>query len=149
MTIIWIGGIRVVFNKSEVVSDFDAIVVVLFSANRLVLVRNEERAWEFPGGHREGDESYRDTAEREVYEETGARVSAVEYLGYYTSSHGKVTVIVCAEVDSNEWTHENIDPPRVGVFEHLPPALSFGDGREQFFVDAASAFISSDKEKLR
>lgn len=143
MTIIWIGDIRIVFNRSEVVSDFDAIVVVLFSAEGLVLVRNEERAWEFPGGHREGNESYWETAEREVYEETGATVSVVEYLGYYKSSQGNVTVIACAEANSEEWTHEYSDPPRVGVFDNLPPSLSFGDGREQIFLDFASLFILS------
>ena len=53
------------------------------------------------------------------------------------------------DVDSDEWTHGYSDPPRVGIYEHLPPSLAFDDGREQFFLDFGSAFISSDKEKIR
>jgi hypothetical protein len=49
-----LGTTRAVESFDAVVCDavvFDAVVVVLFSSGKLVLVRNERRAWEFPGGH--------------------------------------------------------------------------------------------------
>jgi len=71
-----------------VVESFDAVVTVLFSSGELVLIRNERRAWEFPGGHREGNESYGETAAREAHEEAGARITGIKYLGHYTTPAG-------------------------------------------------------------
>lgn len=34
----------------------DSVVCLLFSGDRLVLVRHRDRAWEFPGGHAEAGE---------------------------------------------------------------------------------------------
>ena len=81
-----VGNIRVIFDKAQEAKLFDAVAVVLFSSGRLVLVRNKGRAWEFPGGHREGNESYEETAVREAYEEAQAEITDIEYLGYYISS---------------------------------------------------------------
>ena len=146
MTTIRIGDIQVVFNSVQVVGDFDAVVVVLFSSEGLVLVRNKERAWEFPGGHREGDESYQETAVREVYEETGARISDIVYLGYYTTSQDHITVIACAEVSSDKGMFEGAEASTMGLFDRLPADLSFGDGREALFLAHASAVLSNYKE---
>jgi 8-oxo-dGTP diphosphatase len=135
-----VGRIVVVLDQARVVEPFDAVVVVLFSADKLVLVRDERRAWEFPGGHREGDESYEETAVREVHEEAGARITGVEYLGYYTALAGQVTAIACAEVACFEGAGGGCEPSEVALFDELPSDLSFGDGREQLFLDCARAF---------
>jgi trans-2,3-dihydro-3-hydroxyanthranilate isomerase len=142
-----VGSIKVALGRTEVVESFDAVVTVLFSSGELVLVRNERRAWEFPGGHREGNESYGETAAREAYEEAGARITGIKYLGYYTTPTGHVTVITCAEVSSFEGRGEQCEAPKVGVFDRLPPALSFGDGREQLFLDHATALRSIGREE--
>jgi len=134
-----IGRIVAVLGQAPVVEPFDAVVVVLFSAGRLVLVRNERRAWEFPGGHREGDESYEETAAREAHEEAGARITDVEYLGYYTTPAGHVTVIACAEVACFERPGGRWEASEVALFDDLPCDLSFGDGRERLFLDYARA----------
>ena len=139
MTGIRVGCIVAVLGQARVVEPFDAVVVVLFSTGRLVLVRNEHRAWEFPGGHREGDESYEETAAREAHEEAGARIAGVEYLGYYTTPAGHVTAIACAEVASFEAAGGGCEPLAVGLFDELPCDLSFGDGRERLFLDCARA----------
>jgi 8-oxo-dGTP diphosphatase len=134
-----VGGIKAVLGTTRVVKSFDAVVVVLFSSGKLVLVKNRRRAWEFPGGHREGNESYEETAVREAHEEAGAQIADVEYLGYYTTPAGHVTVITCAEVSSFQEPGDECEASRVGIFDRLPPVLSFGDGREQLFLDYATA----------
>ena len=125
--------------QSQAVESFDAVVVVLFSSGKLVLVRNERRAWEFPGGHREGDESYLETAAREAYEEADAKITDIEYLGYYITPTGAVTVITRAAVSSFQGIGDEHEVSHVGLFDRLPPDLSFGDGREQLFLEYATA----------
>jgi 8-oxo-dGTP pyrophosphatase MutT (NUDIX family) len=137
-----VGRIVAVLGQARVVEPFDAVVVILFSADKLVLVRNEGRGWEFPGGHREGDETCEETAAREAHEEAGARITGVEYLGYYTTPAGHVTAIACAEVASFEGAGGGCEPLEVGMFDELPSDLSFGDGREQLFLDCARALRS-------
>jgi 8-oxo-dGTP diphosphatase len=130
---------KIVLDKSRAVESFDAVVVVLFSSGKLVLVRNEKRAWEFPGGHREGDESYEETAVREAYEEAGAEITDIEHLGYYTTPTGDVTVITCAKASSFQKVGDEYEVSHVGLFDRLPSDLSFGDGREQLFLEYAIA----------
>jgi 8-oxo-dGTP diphosphatase len=137
-----IGNIRVVFDQTQVPEVFDAVVVVLFSAGQLVLVENKQRAWEFPGGHREGHESFEESAIRETHEEAQAEITDIRYLGYYVSPPKHITVIVRAEASSLQLTDAE-----VGVFEQLPTPLSFGDGRERVFVEIAQA-IKQAKENL-
>ena len=134
-----VGSIKVILDEGRTVESFDAVVVVLFSSGKLVLVRNERRAWEFPGGHREGDESYLETAAREAYEEADAKITDIEYLGYYITPTGAVTVITRAEASSFQKGGDEQQAPHVGVFDRLPPDLSFGDGREQLFLEYATA----------
>jgi 8-oxo-dGTP diphosphatase len=152
-----VGSIKAVLGTPRAVESFDAVafnavvfdavVVVLFSSGKLVLVRNERRAWEFPGGHREDDESYEETAAREAYEEAGARITDIEYLGYYVTPAGHVTVITCAEVSSFQGPGGEYETSEVGIFDRLPPALSFGDGREQLFADYATAWRSRHRTR--
>jgi 8-oxo-dGTP diphosphatase len=135
-----VGNIRVFLGTEEVIDSFDAVVVVLFSSKGLVLVRDERRAWEFPGGHREGDETYEETAAREVFEEAGVRITDIKYLGYYTTGRGHTTVIVCGEVTALERCDKGSDSSAVGTFASIPADLSFGDGREKLFFEYAIAF---------
>jgi 8-oxo-dGTP diphosphatase len=134
---ITVGDVRVVLDPMGVSPSFDAVVVVLFAGKRLVLVKNEGRAWEFPGGRREGGESYQETAAREVREEAGARIAELVYLGYYVTPAGRVTLITWAEVSSWESRGREGGASPVGLFDRLPAALSFGDGREGLFLDRA------------
>jgi 8-oxo-dGTP diphosphatase len=131
-----VGKIKVIFDNEQVVKSFDAVVVVLFSSGKFVLVRNKERAWEFPGGHRERNESFEETAIREAREEAQAEFSNIEYLGYYITSTGHITMIVCADISSLPMIDDEC-VSIVGTFDKLPSPLSFGDGREQLFVDLA------------
>ncbi|MEO3944266.1 NUDIX domain-containing protein [Gorillibacterium sp. CAU 1737] len=63
------------FYEREEVSD-DRVkfaVIVAFEEEHGIFVRHNNRStWEIPGGRREPFESIEETAERELYEETGA-----------------------------------------------------------------------------
>jgi len=132
-----VGSIQVVLGAGQAVEAFDAVVVVLFASGKVVLVRNVRRAWEFPGGRREDGESCQETAVREVFEETGATVGDIEYLGHYVAPTGQITVITCAEALSFQQPGDECRISDVGLFGELPTDLSFGDGREQLFLEHA------------
>lgn len=126
------------FDRSEAVDDFEAVVVVLLSLEGWIFVRNDKRGWEFPGGHCEGSESYHETVAREVYEETGLRVPAIESLSYHAIGENHIAVIVCAQEGSKALKRKELDPSRVAAFAGLPDALSFGDGRERMILSHAA-----------
>ncbi len=56
-------------------------VVVPYKDNQFLMVYNEERGWEFPGGSLEDDESYKEAAIREFVEETGRAIFDIKYVG--------------------------------------------------------------------
>ena len=71
------------------------------------------------------------------YKETGATISDIEYLGYYTAPTGHLTVITCAQVLSFQQSDDKHRTSNVWLFDELPVDLSFGDGREQLFLEYA------------
>jgi len=82
-----IGDIRIVLGETTPVRRFDAVITVLFHSGKLVLVKNSHRAWEFPGGRREGNETFKGTARRESLDEAGAVIENIVYLGHYNGNH--------------------------------------------------------------
>jgi 8-oxo-dGTP diphosphatase len=140
MKVFQLDDIQITFDRKVIPEAFDAVVVILFCSEKFVLVRNPERGWEFPGGHREGEETYEETAIREVWEEAKIEIQALEYLGYYAIKPGHVTLIVCAECSSLAGLDHQITPLKIDMFDELPSQLSFGDGREQLFLEAARAY---------
>lgn len=121
------SGLRVRFG--EFPDAWDTVLVVLFHQGRLVLGFNGVRSgWEFPGGHREGDEAWQDTARREAWEEVGAVFDEVECLGHYVVPGRHTTLVALA-------TATRLDPLPAGFetterqeFETLPVNLTFADG---------------------
>nr|MBQ4317922.1 NUDIX domain-containing protein [Clostridia bacterium] len=73
------------------------MVMIYDSKTDRVLVQNRRRSWKgiaFPGGHLEPGESIRDSAIREVREETGLDITDLEYCGmlnWYCRDDGKRT----------------------------------------------------------
>jgi 8-oxo-dGTP diphosphatase len=140
MKVIQLDDIQIYIDKDEIPEAFDAVVVILFCLDKFVMVWNPDRGWEFPGGHREGKETYEETAIREVQEEAQIEIQNFGYLGYYRVKTGHLTLIVCADCPTFEGRNHRIDPSRVKLFDALPSQLSFGDGREQLFLDVARKF---------
>ena len=72
------SGEKDVFSGSP-----DHVLVLLHSVSGWVFTRHKARGLEFPGGKREKGETIEAAAIREAYEETGAEVSSLAYLGQY------------------------------------------------------------------
>ncbi|HSU80724.1 MAG TPA: nucleoside triphosphatase YtkD, partial [Candidatus Angelobacter sp.] len=58
-----------------------------------LLTRHPRRGWEFPGGKVEEGETPEEAARREVYEETGAIVGTIRYIGQYKVDGKSGTII--------------------------------------------------------
>jgi 8-oxo-dGTP diphosphatase len=58
-----------------------ASVAVVNSENKILLVKNWKRGWEFPGGYVENGESIKAAAIREVREEAGIEVRLTKFCG--------------------------------------------------------------------
>ena len=64
-------------------------LVALWHGQRCLTVFDRwKQAWELPGGVRENNESPRDAAWRELYEETGQRPDELHYVGVATVRFG-------------------------------------------------------------
>lgn len=60
-------------NKKNIKKTKSAGGVVVNNDGRVVVVNQCGISWSLPKGHVDGDESYLDTARREIYEETGIK----------------------------------------------------------------------------
>jgi 8-oxo-dGTP pyrophosphatase MutT (NUDIX family) len=80
-------------RRSELPPDalISNVTVVPFIADRVVIIRLADGRYEVPGGTREPDEAYFDTARRELIEEAGARLLNYTPFGAWrcTSSAAK------------------------------------------------------------
>ncbi len=74
-------------------------MAIVMTAEKKVLLLNNEGEWVFPKGHVENGETYIDTAIRELYEEAGVVVKAEESFGqvdefsYYFSGEDALKII--------------------------------------------------------
>jgi 8-oxo-dGTP pyrophosphatase MutT (NUDIX family) len=102
----------------------EGVKVVLHNdEHQLLLVRHTygSRDWTFPGGSREGEETPKETAKREIREELSVQLQSVEVCGNFTSrkeyKHDHITV--CAgrvndavtpspfEIDKAQWLEKD------------------------------------------
>jgi ADP-ribose pyrophosphatase YjhB (NUDIX family) len=66
----------------EIVSYSLAVAVMVMDADhKFLLVKSDYRGWEFPGGFVSGYEFIKETAIREVEEETGIKIQLTNFLG--------------------------------------------------------------------
>ncbi|ASU86311.1 NUDIX domain-containing protein [Nocardiopsis gilva YIM 90087] len=117
---VWLGG--------RMPDRYDSVVCLLFSGDRPVLVRNRDRAWEFPGGHAETGEDVEATARREAREEAGAKLADVIVDGYYVLASGHTTVVTHAQVAARGALSGEFETVEAREFDVLPDDLSWDDG---------------------
>jgi len=84
-------------------------VGIIIHRNRVLLVKRSKQEqtldWQFPAGKLEFNEEPFNTAEREVYEETGVKCKAVKQIGARTNPINNVYIhyIVCDYLDGKEY----------------------------------------------
>lgn len=67
-----------------------AVIISRTNDGEWVLCKHKERnTFEFPGGHREERETILETAERELFEKTGAIQYDIEKIGIYSNIENK------------------------------------------------------------
>ena len=88
-----------------------------------LLTKHPRRGWEFPGGKVEPGETVEEAAKREVYEETGATVSELKYIGQY-KVEGKSGLIIknvyFANIDSIELKEHYMETNGPVFIHHIP-----------------------------
>ncbi|WP_075620139.1 NUDIX domain-containing protein [Paenisporosarcina indica] len=80
-----LNGIKVTlsFEKNAILIPSKHILVLANNEDKWLLTKHPKRGVEFPGGKVEDYETLEKAALRETYEETGVRISNVEWLAEY------------------------------------------------------------------
>jgi len=88
---------------------FVGVAVIVIKDHKVLLGKRKNShgsgTWQFPGGHLEFNESIKDCARRELFEETGIKIKNIR-LGPYTNDIFKkekkhyITLFVVADYDS-------------------------------------------------
>ncbi|MBT2711143.1 nucleoside triphosphatase YtkD [Pseudomonas sp. ISL-84] len=133
------GEVRLSFKKGSFDSEPKHVLVICRFEGKWLLTNHKERGWEFPGGKAERSESLEEAARREVYEETGAILKSLEFLGEYEVSANNghfVKAVFYGEAGQLE------EKPQ--YFETDGPVLMYGNLLEERWGDQYS-FIMKDK----
>ncbi|WP_236712809.1 RNA deprotection pyrophosphohydrolase [Peribacillus muralis] len=77
------NGYMVELSEKPVFGESWHVFVLGRFGGRWLLTKHKQRGLEFPGGKREAGETIEQAAIREVYEETGAIVGQLNFLGQY------------------------------------------------------------------
>ncbi|CAD2074927.1 NUDIX domain-containing protein [Phocicoccus pinnipedialis] len=113
-------GTRVELRFDESIEARHILVIPTFNG-KYVFTRHKKRGVEFPGGKLEDRETIYDAVCRELFEETGAKVKTITYLGTYTVydeepfNKAAYKVEVDAFIEKCDY-HETLGPV---LYEHL------------------------------
>lgn len=107
--------------------DYKSVLVFIKNGNEWLMVKNKFRSWEFPGGHKEGNETLYETAHREAFEEAGVEIKNIVYKGYYRLPSGHITAIVSADVKKIHEIPLDFETEKREFVSELPSSLSFDD----------------------
>ena len=61
-----------------------AVIMAKYNGHWIYVRHKERQMWEIPGGHREINENINDTASRELFEETGAKLFNITPVCIYS-----------------------------------------------------------------
>jgi len=111
---------------------FRYAVVATRYGNRWMLCRHKARnTWELPGGHCEIGETPLETAQRELYEETGITDAQISIVGGY---HWNDNGLLCfAEVNSLGHLPPESEIAETMLFEILPEELTYKETHTKLF----------------
>jgi 8-oxo-dGTP diphosphatase len=75
--------VRIVFDEAGFGKDVKHIWVVCRYKDKWLVTNHRTRGLEFPGGKVEHGETLCEAAKREVWEETGAKIASLHFIGVY------------------------------------------------------------------
>lgn len=122
--------------KTDIIPESHKSVLVFIKEDKKwLMVKNKFRSWEFPGGHKEQNESMFETAKREAYEEAGVDIHNLQYVGYYRLTSGHTTLIITAEVEKFHEIPEEFETVERKFVSEFPLTLSFDDAVYPWLVE--------------
>ena len=122
---------------------------VLIDGSKVLLIKHTYvPGWQFPGGGVDPGETMQNAMEREVYEETGYRVTGnVELFGIYHNNHvtnrDHVALYTCRKFEMAQIFQANFEIAEMGWFDHkkLPNDMAMSASRRvaEIFGDSAQS----------
>ncbi|MGG0719748.1 RNA deprotection pyrophosphohydrolase [Robertmurraya massiliosenegalensis] len=82
------ANVRLAFNRGSFSQEPKHVLVICRYDEHWLLTKHPKRGLEFPGGKVEPGESIEEAAKREVFEETGARLNSLQFIGEYEVEDG-------------------------------------------------------------
>ena len=114
--------------------EFTRVVCVCKYDGKYLFSYNKKRnGWEIPGGHIEEGETWKEAAEREMYEETGAtKIKVTPVAIYKISTYG---LLCYCEIEEMEDLPEEYEMEKVMLSDTLPSLdkLTFPDSSKAYF----------------
>jgi 8-oxo-dGTP diphosphatase len=112
-----------------------AIVVSRYK-DKWIFVKHKERdTWEIPAGHRDSNEDISYTAERELFEETGAEKFKITYINDYSlniNNEKSYAALFYAEIFSLGKL-PNFEIGEVKEFDNIPDNLTYPNIQKHLF----------------
>ncbi len=115
-----------------------SIVFPFYNSKFIMTYHIKRKGWEFPAGSREGGETPIECAVRETFEETGALISNIIAIGYYTvdiNNEKRKTAIYSADVERFEPKPRWSETDLVKIFDELPENISYSDDVYKIVLD--------------
>lgn len=113
-------------------SEYTRVVCVCKYKDKFVFSYNKKReGWEIPGGHIEEGESWKEAAQREMYEETGAtKIEIHPVCVYKISTFG--LLCYCEILEMAELPKE-FEMDKIMLSDDLPDNLTYPDTFKLYF----------------
>ena len=131
--------IKVTFFDPNEIPDENLVFAVIAARyqDQWVFCRHKERTtWEIPGGHRECGETIIQSANRELYEETGAMNTECKQVAAYGVEKNGVTtygMLFYADVQELAQIPQDSEIGEISFFENMPANLTYPEIQTELY----------------